>query len=62
MSDQPPIAKREIVSTSHHGRTIDDPYVWLKDPRWQEVMRQPEILDPEIRAYLDAENDYTDAA
>jgi oligopeptidase B len=59
---EPPIAKREIVSTSYHGRTIEDPYVWLKDPRWQEVMREPEILDREIRAHLDAENEYADAA
>ncbi len=61
-ANRPPNAKREIVSTSHHGRTTEDPYAWLKDPRWQEVMREPEVLDPEIRVYLEAENDYTNAA
>ncbi len=34
---------------------------WLKDENWQQVMREPEVLDGEIRAYLEAENDYTTA-
>ena len=36
-------------------------YAWLKDARWQEVLRDPSILDPDIRKYLEAENDYTES-
>jgi oligopeptidase B len=37
----------------------NDPYAWLRAANWQEVIRDPSVLDPEIRAYLDAENAYT---
>jgi oligopeptidase B len=40
---------------------LEDFYAWLKDDNWQEVMREPDALDSEIGAYLDAENDYTRA-
>ena len=40
---------------------MDDPYHWLRDPDWQRVMREPEALQPDIRAHLDAENAYTRA-
>src|SRR5690606_10257216 len=35
---------------------------WLRDPGWREVMRDPSRLDPQIRAYLEAENKYAKAA
>jgi len=38
-----------------------DPYAWLRDPDWQQVMRDPAALRGDIRAYLEAENDYTAA-
>ena len=56
----PPTAKVDPLSATHHGHTTQDPYAWLKDPNWQQVMREPDTLDPEIRAYLDAENAHTD--
>ena len=40
--------------------SIDD-YAWLKDAKWQEVLRDPSVLDPDIRNYLEAENDYTES-
>src|SRR6202012_4479305 len=43
-----------------HGITITDDYAWLKDANWQEVLRDPKLLDKDIRAYLEAENAYTD--
>jgi oligopeptidase B len=46
----------------HHGRAWDDPYAWLRSSVWQEVMRDPDKLEPDIRAYLEAENRYTEAA
>ncbi len=56
-----PIAAKKPSSFSHHGITKTDDYAWLKDDNWQEVMRKPEVLDSEIRAYLEAENDYATA-
>jgi oligopeptidase B len=43
-----------------HGTTIVDDYAWLKDPNWQEVLRDPGMLDADIRKYLEAENAYTE--
>src|ERR1700761_2223219 len=57
----PPVAPRRPHSTTTHGITIVDDYAWLKDENWQDVLRDPSILDPEIRKYLEAENAYTES-
>ena len=56
-----PIAPRRPHSFTAHGITISDDYAWLKDPNWQEVLRDPSVLDPDIRSYLEAENGYTES-
>ena len=38
-----------------------DDYAWLRADNWQEVMRDPAALAPDIRAHLEAENAYTKA-
>ena len=48
----PPVADRRPYSYSHHGITIKDPYHWLKDAGY------PQVDDPEVLAYLKAENTY----
>ncbi|MCB1549193.1 MAG: S9 family peptidase, partial [Hyphomicrobiaceae bacterium] len=58
----PPRAAQRPTSRSFHGETLSDEYAWLRADNWQEVMRDPEALAPEIRAYLEAENAYTNAA
>ena len=58
---KPPHAKRQPHASVHHGRELRDDYAWLRAPNWQTVMRDPSALDPEIRAYLDAENAYASA-
>jgi oligopeptidase B len=58
---QAPIAPRHPHPFTTHGITVSDDYAWLKDAKWQEVLRDPSILDPEIRLYLEAENAYTDS-
>ncbi len=57
----PPVAARVDHEITQLGRTRNDPYNWLKDENWQEVMREPSLLKPEIRSYLEAENAYTKA-
>jgi len=57
-SSAAPIAARRPVTTRVHGRDITDDYGWLRSAEWQEVMRDPSVLEPEIRAHLDAENAY----
>ena len=56
----PPVAPRRPHSFTHHGITVTDDYAWLKDDNWQEVLREPSVLKPDIRAYLEAENAYAD--
>jgi oligopeptidase B len=47
---QPPVARREPVETTVHGDRRIDPYAWLREKQ-----------NPDVLAYLDAENAYTDA-
>ena len=40
----PPVARRDetaIIVSRHADRTRVDPYAWLKDDNWREVMREP---------------------
>ena len=55
------MAPRRPHSFTTHGITVTDDYAWLKDAKWQEVLRDPSMLDPDIRKYLEAENDYTES-
>ena len=58
---KPPVAARRPVPATLHGTLRSDDYAWLKDPDWRRVMREPDALDPAIRAHLEAENAYTEA-
>ncbi|MGQ0533571.1 MAG: S9 family peptidase [Caulobacteraceae bacterium] len=55
---EPPIARVEPKTIEQLGRTRVDNYAWLKDDNWQQVMRDPSLLRPDIRAYLEEENAY----
>ena len=46
----PPVAARHPHATTFHGETIVDDYAWFRNRD-----------NPDVRAYLDAENAYTDA-
>ena len=52
---KPPIADRRPHAAIHHGITIEDPYHWLKDQGY------PVVDDPDVLAYLHAENAYFEA-
>ncbi|HTO59629.1 MAG TPA: S9 family peptidase [Bradyrhizobium sp.] len=56
-----PVAPRRAHSFTTHGITVTDDYAWLKDQNWQEVLRDPSVLDPDIRGHLEAENSYTES-
>ena len=58
----PPRAPKKPTITRNHGIEIVDEYAWLRAENWQEVMRDPGKLASDIRAYLEDENAYTDAA
>ncbi len=58
----PPAAERRPSFSVQHGLELVDEYAWLRAANWQDVMRDPSVLDPQIRAYLDAENAYTKSA
>ncbi len=49
---QPPVAARKPHQITYHGKALEDPYHWLKDPGY------PEVTDAEILAHLEAENAY----
>ncbi|MEM8837957.1 MAG: S9 family peptidase [Pseudomonadota bacterium] len=55
-----PVAEKRPVESTHHGISRNDPYHWLKADNWQEVMQDPQALPADIRAYLEAENSFTD--
>ena len=57
---KPPIAQQRPSQRILHGVTVTDEYAWLKDEKWQEVLRDPSLLDPDIRAYVEAENAYAE--
>ena len=58
----PPVAERRPSFSVQHGLELVDEYAWLRASNWQDVMRDPSVLDPQIRAHLDAENAYTESA
>lgn len=52
---QPPAAEQRPHTSTHHGITLEDPWHWLRDPRY------PKIQDKDVLAYLKAENRYFQA-
>ncbi len=58
----PPTAERRRESVTQHGQSRVDDYAWLRDPNWQEVLREPDRLIEDIRRHLSAENVYYKAA
>ncbi|CAI9407110.1 Dipeptidyl aminopeptidase BI [Pleomorphomonas sp. T1.2MG-36] len=58
---KPPCAEKRPVVTTVHGVDLVDDYAWLRADNWQDVLRDPDLLDAGIRAHLDAENAFCDA-
>ena len=58
-SQSPPVAVRVTHEIEQVGRVRNDPYQWLKDDNWQQLLKEPSGLRADIKAYLEAENAYT---
>ncbi|MDQ0503549.1 S9 family peptidase [Xanthobacter agilis] len=58
---EPPHAARRPSTRTVRGVPLTDDYAWLRAENWRDVMRDPAVLAPDIRAYLEAENAYADA-
>ncbi|WP_442578549.1 S9 family peptidase [Mesorhizobium sp. ASY16-5R] len=54
----PPATEERPVGDTRHGITRIDEFAWLRADNWQDVFRDPTLLDPAIRSHLDAENAY----
>lgn len=52
----PPRATPQVRERTFHGVVLRDPYAWLKDDSY------PKVDDPQVLAYLEAENAYFEAA
>lgn len=60
LKPHPPKATKKPVTTEQLGRRRTDDYHWMKDENWQAVMRDPSLLDSDIRSHLEIENAYTE--
>jgi oligopeptidase B len=60
-SPVPPIAKIVPERREQLGRQRTDDYAWMKDDNWREVLRDPAVIKPDVKAYLEAENGYVTA-
>src|SRR5512140_1290315 len=60
-SPTPPAPRKDPLRIEQLGRVRVDDYPWMKDEKWREVLRDPSIVAPEIRAHLEAENAYRKA-
>lgn len=57
-----PRARKKPVTFAEHGFTRTDDYAWLRAENWQAMFEDTSLLEPEIRAHLEAENAYMKAA
>ncbi|CAH1654096.1 Dipeptidyl aminopeptidase BI [Hyphomicrobiales bacterium] len=53
-----PVAAVKTKETTVHGVVLRDNYDWLRAANWKDVLRDPDTLPADIRAYLEAENAY----
>ncbi len=56
-----PATLKKIVKHEIHGVERTDDYDWMRAENWQEVLRDPSLLQDDIRVHLEAENAYEDA-
>lgn len=57
-SQNAPTTPTEAFSDTRHGIERHDEYHWLRAANWQDVLRDPSLLDVKIRTHLETENAY----
>ena len=57
-----PLAEKRPHTQTRFKTEWTDNYMWMRDNNWQAVMRDPSVLDADIRKHLETENAYTEAA
>ena len=55
-----PQLKKKPETKFCHNVTWEDDYSWIHQKNILEVLKDKSKLDPEVREYLDQENDYTE--
>ena len=55
----PQLNKKSEIKTCHNT-SWEDNYSWIHQDNILEVLKDSKKLDPEVRAYLEEENSYTD--
>ena len=55
----PPKARKKSKKAKYHGLIVKDDYFWLRDNNWQEVLKKPSKLKPNIKRFLEDENRWT---
>ena len=55
----PPKLKQKLEIKKYHGYEIKDEFSWVHQKNILEVLRDGSKLNPEVRKYLENENDYT---
>jgi oligopeptidase B len=58
----PPLVEKRPAVRALHGETLVDDYAWLRADNWRDALADPDELPAEIRAALEAENAYAQAA
>jgi len=56
-----PKAMKRPHTQSRFGVEWTDDYAWMRDDNWQAVMRDPSVLNADIRKHLTTENNFTEA-
>jgi oligopeptidase B len=58
MTPTPPSPPKRPKTIVQLGRERIDDYAWMKGDNWQAVLRDPSLVNPDVRAHLEAENAY----
>ena len=55
-----PQLKKEKTVKKYHGVTLEDNYAWIHQENILDVLKDPTKLNPEVKKYLEENNEYTE--
>ena len=56
-----PQLKKERTVKTYHGHKLIDDYAWIHQQNISEVLKDSSVLNPEVRKYLEENNNYTES-